>query len=152
MLPTAGVPFLAHLLSRIRAAGVRRVVLGTSYMAETFAKEFGGGEELGLELVYVVEDEPLGTGGGIRNVAEHLTAENVLVFNGDVLCGTDLGAVVQTHRETSADVTLHLVRVPDPTPSAACPPTRAARCWRSSRRPRTRPPTRSTPVATSSAA
>ena len=48
MLPTAGVPFLAHLLSRIRAAGVRRVVLGTSYMAETFAKEFGGGEELGL--------------------------------------------------------------------------------------------------------
>ena len=75
MLPTAGVPFLAHLLSRIRAAGVRRVVLGTSYMAETFAKDFGDGAELGLELVYVVEDEPLGTGGGIRNVAEHLTAD-----------------------------------------------------------------------------
>src|SRR5690242_9493645 len=125
MLPTAGVPFLAHLLSRIRAAGVRRVVLGTSYMAETFAKEFGGGEELGLELVYVVEDEPLGTGGGIRNVAEHLTAENVLVFNGDVLCGTDLGAVVQTHRETSADVTLHLVRVPDPR-AFGCVPTDAS--------------------------
>ena len=125
MLPTAGVPFLAHLLSRIRAAGVRRVVLGTSYMAETFAKEFGGGEELGLELVYVVEDEPLGTGGGIRNVAEHLTAENVLVFNGDVLCGTDLGAVVKTHRETAADVTLHLVRVPDPR-AFGCVPTDAS--------------------------
>ena len=54
MLPTAGVPFLAHLLSRIQAAGVRRVVLGTSYMAETFAKEFGDGQDLGLELVYVV--------------------------------------------------------------------------------------------------
>ena len=43
MLPTAGVPFLAHLLSRIRAAGVRRVVLGTSYLAETFASHFGDG-------------------------------------------------------------------------------------------------------------
>jgi mannose-1-phosphate guanylyltransferase len=122
MLPTAGVPFLAHLLSRIQAAGVRRVVLGTSYMAETFAKEFGDGEALGLELVYVVEDHPLGTGGGIRNVAKHLTTDHVLVFNGDVLCGTDLRAVVGTHRETAADVTLHLVRVPDPR-AYGCVPT-----------------------------
>lgn len=61
MLPTAGVPFLAHLLSRIRAAGVRHVVLGTSYLAETFSAHFGDGEALGLQLTYVVEDEPLGT-------------------------------------------------------------------------------------------
>src|SRR5688572_32702006 len=75
MLPTAGVPFLAHLLSRIRSAGVRRVVLGTSYLAETFAEHFGDGAELGLEIEYVVEDEPLGTGGGIRNVAKYLTTD-----------------------------------------------------------------------------
>ncbi len=122
MLPTAGVPFLAHLLSRISAAGVRRVILGTSYLAETFATAFGNGDELGIEIVYVVEDHPLGTGGGIRNVAKHLTTDDVLVFNGDVLCGTDLGAVVATHRTTSADVTLHLVRVPDPR-AYGCVPT-----------------------------
>lgn len=114
MLPTAGVPFLAHLLSRIRSAGVRRVVLGTSYLAETFAEHFGDGAALGLELEYVVEEEPLGTGGGIRNVAKHLTSDDVLVFNGDVLAGTDLTAIVDTHRRTRADVTLHLRRVPDP--------------------------------------
>ncbi len=114
MLPTAGVPFLAHLLSRIRAAGVHRVVLGTSYLAETFAEHFGDGSALGLDLEYVVESVPLGTGGGIRNVAKHLQAQDVLVFNGDVLAGTDLTAVVDTHRRAGADVTLHLVRVPDP--------------------------------------
>ncbi len=122
MLPTAGVPFLAHLLSRIRSAGVRRVVLGTSYLAETFAEHFGDGAALGLEIEYVVEDEPLGTGGGIRNVAKHLTTDDVLVFNGDVLAGTDLTAIVDTHRRTSADVTLHLVRVPDPR-AFGCVPT-----------------------------
>jgi mannose-1-phosphate guanylyltransferase len=122
MLPTAGVPFLAHLLSRIRAAGVRRVVLGTSYLAETFSEAFGDGAALGLEIEYVVEDQPLGTGGGIRNVAKHLSTEHVLVFNGDVLCGTDLGAVVDTHRRTEADVTLHLVRVQDPR-AYGCVPT-----------------------------
>jgi mannose-1-phosphate guanylyltransferase len=122
MLPTAGVPFLAHLLSRIRAAGVSRVVLGTSYLAETFSDHFGDGSTLGLDIEYVVEDQPLGTGGGIRNVAKFLSTEDVLVFNGDVLCGTDLGAVVDTHRRTSADVTLHLVRVQDPR-AYGCVPT-----------------------------
>ncbi|MBO0874285.1 MAG: nucleotidyltransferase family protein, partial [Pseudonocardia sp.] len=122
MLPTAGVPFLAHLLSRIRTAGVRHVVLGTSYLAETFTEHFGDGAELGLELDYVVETEPLGTGGGIRHVAPYLRADDVLVFNGDVLAGTDLTAVVGTHRATGADVTLHLVRVADPR-AFGCVPT-----------------------------
>ena len=38
MLPTAGVPFLEHMLSRIREAGITHVVLGTSYKAETFTE------------------------------------------------------------------------------------------------------------------
>src|SRR5689334_20771009 len=81
MLPAAGVPFLTHLLSRIRDAGVTHVVLGTSYLAEVFAEHFGDGAALGLELEYVVETEPLGTGGGIRNVADRLRGDTVMVFN-----------------------------------------------------------------------
>lgn len=122
MLPTAGVPFLAHLLSRIREAGIRRAVLGTSYLAETFEEHFGDGSSLGLDLTYVTETEPLGTGGGIRNVAGKLSAEHVMIFNGDVLAGTDLTAVADTHRSTGADVTLHLVRVQNPR-AFGCVPT-----------------------------
>ena len=114
MLPLAGVPLLTHLLGRIRAAGVRHVVLGTSYRAEVFAGHFGDGSALGLALDYIVEEEPLGTGGGIRNVAPALSEPDVLVFNGDVLSGLDPADVVRTHRSAGADVTLHLVRVPDP--------------------------------------
>ncbi|MGH3670984.1 MAG: sugar phosphate nucleotidyltransferase, partial [Pseudonocardiaceae bacterium] len=124
MLPTAGVPLLTHLLSRIRAAGVQHVVLGTSYRAEVFATHFGDGSGLGLVLDYVVEDEPLGTGGGIRNVASVLSEPDVLVFNGDVLSGLDPAEVVRTHRSAGADVTLHLVRVPDPS-GFGCVPTSA---------------------------
>ncbi|RJO79978.1 NDP-sugar synthase [Nocardia panacis] len=124
MLPTAGLPFLTHLLARIAAAGISHVVLGTSYKAEIFAEHFGDGAELGLELEYVTETTPMGTGGGIRNVLPRLRADNVLVFNGDVLGGTDLGAVLQTHADTAADVTLHLVRVSDPR-AYGCVPTDA---------------------------
>ena len=122
MLPTAGAPFLEHLLGRIKAAGMTHVVLGTSYRAEVFEEYFGDGSDLGLEIEYVVEDEPLGTGGGIRNVHDHLRHDTAMVFNGDVLGGTDLGAILATHADKDADVTMHLVRVPDPR-AFGCVPT-----------------------------
>jgi mannose-1-phosphate guanylyltransferase len=126
MLPTAGVPFLTHLFSRIAAAGIERVVVSTSYMAEVFERYFGDGSDLGLTLEYVVEPEPLDTGGAIRNVADRLHGDDVLVFNGDVLSGTDLRGVLATHRERDADVTLHLVRVSDPS-RYGCVPTEGGR-------------------------
>lgn len=113
MIPTAGVPFLAHLIGRIRTAGITHVVLGTSYRAEVFQSAFGDGAGLGVELEYVFEAVPLGTGGGIRNVASRLRAGTVLVFNGDVLSGLDLPTLVATHDRNDADVTLHLTKVPD---------------------------------------
>ena len=122
MLPTAGLPFLHHLLARIAEAGINHVVLGTSFKAEVFEKHFGDGSDLGLEIEYVTETEPLGTGGGIRNVLPKLRADNVMVFNGDVLGGTELGAVLDTHEKNNADVTLHLVRVGDPR-AFGCVPT-----------------------------
>ena len=114
MLQTAGYPFLQHLLARIAAAGMRHVVLGTSYRAEVFEQYFGDGSDFGLEIEYVVEEEALGTGGAIRNVLPKLRSDTVMVFNGDVLSGADLGAILRTHEKGNADVTLHLVRVPDP--------------------------------------
>ncbi|MCH9642567.1 MAG: NDP-sugar synthase [Actinomycetia bacterium] len=122
MLPTAGLPFLTHLLSRIAAAGIEHVVLGTSFKAEVFESEFGDGSKLGLQIDYVVEEEPLGTGGGIANVASRLRNDTAIVFNGDVLSGCDLGALLESHSSNAADVTLHLVRVGDPR-AFGCVPT-----------------------------
>jgi mannose-1-phosphate guanylyltransferase len=114
MLPTAGVPFLAHMIGRIREAGVTHIVLGTSYRAEVFESGFGDGSALGVELEYVVESEPLGTAGGIRNVADRLRGDTVLVFNGDVLSGVDLRALLATHHDNAADLSLYLTKVEDP--------------------------------------
>lgn len=117
MLPVAGEPFLTHVLARAAEAGVRRVVLATSYRAEVFEQAFGDGAKLGLELSYAVEDVPLGTGGAIRHAAAALQSgpdDPVLIFNGDVLSGVNLPRLVGEHTRSGADVTLHLTRVPDP--------------------------------------
>ena len=117
MLPTAGLPFLTHLLSRIAAAGIEHVVLGTSYKAEVFEDEFGDGAALGLQIEYVFEEQPLGTGGGIANVVDKLRHDTAVVFNGDVLAGADLGELLAFHHAQhrgDPGLTLHLVRVADP--------------------------------------
>ncbi len=117
LLRVAGVPLLTHQLSRAAAAGVTRIVLATSYLAELFEREYGDGSALGLELVHAAEKVPLGTGGAIRNAAAHLTSgpdDPVLVLNGDILSGLDLAALRDGHRDCGADVTLHLTRVADP--------------------------------------
>ncbi|HET6484448.1 MAG TPA: NDP-sugar synthase [Actinoplanes sp.] len=115
MLPLAGIPFITHQLLRAGQAGVDHVVLATSYRAEMFRDHFGDGAELGLAVSYAVEDEPLGTGGALRNAADHLRGDGpVIILNGDVLGGLDLVALVDHHRRGDADVTLHLRRVPDP--------------------------------------
>lgn len=125
LLPTAGVPFLAHQLAKARAYGVRRVVFATSYRASMFAEAFGDGAGLGLEIVYVTEDTPLGTGGAIRNAAQALTCPPdapVLVLNGDILSGHDIAAQVDLHISRDAAVTLHLTEVDDPS-RFGCVPT-----------------------------
>jgi mannose-1-phosphate guanylyltransferase len=124
LLPTAGVPFLAHQLARAESAGVERIVFATSYRAEMFEAAFGD-RAYGVDLVYVHEDEPLGTGGAIRNAASTLTCgadEPVLILNGDILSGHDVPSQVALHEKAGAAVTLHLTPVDDPS-RFGCVPT-----------------------------
>jgi mannose-1-phosphate guanylyltransferase len=125
LLPTAGVPFLAHQLARAAESGITHVVLATSYRAEMFTEAFGDGASLGLSIDYVYESTPLGTGGGIRNAAGLLRGgpdDPVVVLNGDILSAHDVGAQVSLHQANSAAVTLHLVEVEDPS-RYGCVPT-----------------------------
>jgi mannose-1-phosphate guanylyltransferase len=124
MLPVAGFACTEHQIALAKKAGVGRIVMGTSYRAEIFEEHFGHGENFGVELVYAVEDEPLGTGGAIRNAATHLKCgpnDPVVVFNGDVLTGLDISGLVQKWRDANADVALYLTRVEDPRPYGLVP-------------------------------
>jgi len=120
LLEVGGVPFLEHQISRLAAAGVDHVVLATSYRADLFEPVLGDGSRWGVRLDYVQEQEPLGTAGAIRNVAGALGDDPegaVVILNGDVLSGHDLGAQLadfETPRDgRPVDVSLHLVEVED---------------------------------------
>ena len=118
MLPIAGLPVTEHQLLAAKRAGIKTIVLATSYLSEVFTPYFGDGSKWGLDVRYAVEETPLGTGGAIKNAAAalNLTAgsdEPIVIFNGDVLSSHDLGKQIQEHVANRADVTLHLTHVED---------------------------------------
>ena len=115
MLPLVNIPFLQIELEHLRNHGVDEVVLSTGYLPAVFDEYFGDGSRLGIKLSHVTEDKPLGTCGAIKNVADHLGDEPVIVCNGDILTDLDIGALVEYHRRKGAVVTITLTPVEDPT-------------------------------------
>jgi len=113
-VPLLNRPFLAWQLALLRAHGVADVVLSCAYRVDDLRAALGD-EAAGVRLRYVVEAEPLGTGGGVRNAAD-LTHGTVWVLNGDVLTDADLTAMRRFHEARGAALTIMLVRVPDPRP------------------------------------
>ena len=84
MAQVAGRPFLDYVLAFLAAEGVRRVVLAAGYKAAIIQDRYGlrWGE---LEIAYSIEDEPLGTGGALRQALGRLEGDAGLVVNGDSL-------------------------------------------------------------------
>ena len=89
------------------------VVLSCSYMVDEVQRVMGDGAAHGVRLRYVVETEPLGTAGGVKNAAD-LVGSVALVLNGDVLTDADLTAMRRFHAERRAAATIDLFPVADP--------------------------------------
>jgi mannose-1-phosphate guanylyltransferase len=117
MLPVGGLPVTERQLLAAKKAGINTVILATSYLSDVFTPYFGDGSKWGMNLLYAVESQPLGTGGAIRNAAALVnfadSKEEFVIFNGDVLSGHDIAAQLEFHRANSADATLHLIEVAD---------------------------------------
>ncbi len=115
MLPIVEVPMIERVLSHLGAHGVDEAVLSLGYRPDPFLSLFPGDRAGDVKLIYAVEPEPLGTAGAIRFAAEAAGIdETFIAVNGDVLTDLDVTALVDLHRKWSAEGTIALTRVPDP--------------------------------------
>jgi mannose-1-phosphate guanylyltransferase len=113
VVPLLGRPFLAYQLALLREHGVTDVILACSYRVDDVRQALGEAEHLGVRLRYVVETEPLGTGGGVRNAAD-LARGTLFVLNGDVLTDADLTSMRRLHESRGSRTTIFLMPVEDP--------------------------------------
>ncbi len=82
-------PFIMFILDQLIAAGAKKVVLCTGYMAEK-VQYIIGDKYRSLELIYSKETKPLGTGGALRLALPFFESETVMVMNGDSFVDTEL--------------------------------------------------------------
>lgn len=116
LLPVGPWSLVDHQIAALTRAGVDRVVLSTGYRHEDFAELVARLRATGVDLTTVVEESPLGTGGGLRQALRALPgAESVVVLNGDLLSGHDLAAQVARLRAAPPEVlgVVHVREVPD---------------------------------------
>ncbi len=110
MAPVNGRPFLEHLLEYWAGQGVTRFILSVGYKHESISGHFGAGFQ-GADVDYAVENQPLGTGGGLLLAAGSLAAPGpFLVLNGDTYFEVALGKLREFHTGHQADITFSLFR------------------------------------------
>ncbi len=112
MAPVNGRPFLEYLLDFLEESGVRRVVLSVGYMHHVISDHFGDRYK-SLEVDYSTEEEPLGTGGGIRLAFWKIRGERAFALNGDSIFRIGLTEMMDFHLQKKAGITIALRRVPD---------------------------------------
>ncbi|MBA2607961.1 MAG: NDP-sugar synthase [Actinobacteria bacterium] len=115
LLPVAGVPMLERVVAHLAAHGIDEVVLSMGYKPAAFLEAYPSDTCAGVPVRYVVEAEPLDTGGAIAYAADEAGVnERFVVVNGDVLTDVDFSALINSHAESGALTTIGLTPVDDP--------------------------------------
>ncbi len=112
LLPVGGKPLIQYHIENLVNAGIRQIVINTSWLGEKIEAYLGDGSRFGIQIYWSRENQPLETGGGIRRALPFLGSEPFLLVNGDVW--TDYPLQELADKELPEDIDAHLVLVANP--------------------------------------
>ncbi|MBD2775898.1 mannose-1-phosphate guanyltransferase [Iningainema tapete] len=114
MVPILNRPIAEHIINLLKRHQITEVVATLHYLPDVLRDYFQDGSDFGVQMTYAVEeDQPLGTAGCVKNIAE-LLDETFLVISGDSITDFDLSAAIEFHKQKKSKATLVLTRVPNP--------------------------------------
>lgn len=112
IVPFLNKPFLLYQIEILRRAGIEDITLSLSYQPDKIEHLLGSGAEFGVNLRYITEPSPMGTGGAYKFAAD--PGETTIVLNGDVMTDVEIADLVNFHRENQAEATILLAPVDNP--------------------------------------
>lgn len=113
IVPVMNRPFLLYQIDGLKKAGITDIILSLNYQPGKIEQLLGDGSDFGVNLSYVTESTPLGTGGAYKFAAGSIDRTTV-VLNGDILTDVDISSIVKCHVEKKAEATITLKQVDDP--------------------------------------
>ena len=112
MVPVLNRPVMEHILRLLARHGFTETIANLHWFPELIEDHFGDGSGFGVELSYSLEEQLLGTSGGVRNAAGFL-GDSFLIISGDALSDIDLTAMREFHESHDGIATLATKRVDD---------------------------------------
>lgn len=106
MLPVGGKPLLETIITSFKEQGFYKFYISTHYLPEVITNHFGNGEKFGIEISYVHESEPLGTGGALSLLPKDEINLSFIVINGDVLTNMNFSKLLDSHVQNDALATM----------------------------------------------
>lgn len=110
MADVAGRPFLDILIEHLKGCGFRRFILCAGYKGEII-KDYYSKKPGPFEIITILEDDPLGTGGAIKNAEPTVKSNPFLVANGDSFCAIDYRDLVKFYYEKKAVYAIAVVKI-----------------------------------------
>ena len=113
MMPILDKPILYYIIRLLKKHEITDISVTLGYMANKIVEAFGDGRQLGVNLHYVIEREPLGTAGSVKGAAAGFK-EDFLVISGDSYTDFNLTELIDFHRNHGKLVTIAATRVKEP--------------------------------------
>ncbi|MDR0888175.1 MAG: NDP-sugar synthase [Candidatus Methanoplasma sp.] len=113
ILPVLNKPCLRYLIESMASAGIKEIILACGYRSEKMVNAIGDGSDLGINIEYSFEKEPLGTGGAIKLIESRLD-DTFIAANGDVFADVQIKEEIDKHFAVGAKVTIALTTVKNP--------------------------------------
>lgn len=106
MLPIGGKPLLETIILSLKEQGFYKFYISTHYLPEIIQNHFGNGEKFDIQIQYVHESEPLGTGGALSLLPRQEFDLPFIVINGDVLTNMNFNKLIDFHISQNAIATM----------------------------------------------
>lgn len=114
MVPVLNRPIAEHIINLLKRHNITEVIATLYYLPDVMRDYFQDGSDFGVQMTYAVEeDQPLGTAGCVKNIAE-LLDDTFIVISGDSITDFDLRAAIAFHKSRNSKATIVLYRVPNP--------------------------------------
>jgi mannose-1-phosphate guanylyltransferase/phosphomannomutase len=114
MVPVLNRPIAEHIINLLKRHNITEIIATLHYLPDVMRDYFQDGNDFGVQMTYAVEeDQPLGTAGCVKNIAE-LLDQTFLVISGDSITDFDLTAAIKFHKQRQSKATLILTHVPNP--------------------------------------
>ena len=105
MAKIAGKPILERAIERLKDYGIKDIFISVGFLNEQIREYFGNGEKFGVNIEYIIENEPLGSGGALYFIKDRIYG-NLIVCPGDVIFDVDFDKMLDFHAEKGALITL----------------------------------------------